>query len=170
ITSGGCSAGDYEVVKDILAKEGEIGFWTVRVKPGKPLAFGTIRGNSKTGKIKKIPHLGLPGNPVSSMVTFDLFVRPAMLKMMGKTNLIKPTMEVILEDSVTNNDGRRIMSRAVVSKRDGRYFAKLTGPQGSGILTSMSLANALVIIPENKARMNIGDVVKAIMLDWGEVQ
>ncbi len=168
ITTGGVSAGDYDVVKDILAKEGEIAFWTVRMKPGKPLAFGTIRGGSKAGIVRNIPHLGLPGNPVSSMVTFELFVRPAILKMMGKKNLAKPTIEAVLEGSAVNSDGRRILARAVVEKRDGRYFTRLTGPQGSGILTSMSLANGLVIIPEDKAKVEAGDVVQVMMLDWSE--
>ncbi len=168
VTTGGVSAGDYDVVKDILAKEGEIAFWTVRMKPGKPLAFGTIRGGSKAGIVRNIPHLGLPGNPVSSMVTFELFVRPAILKMMGKENLAKPTIEAVLEDSVVNSDGRRILARAVVKERDGKYFARLTGPQGSGILTSMSSANGLVIIPEDKARMEAGNVVRVMMLDWSE--
>jgi len=170
ITTGGVSAGDYDVVKDILAKEGEIAFWTVRMKPGKPLAFGTIRGRGKGGIVKNIPHLGLPGNPVSSMVTFELFVRPAILKMMGKKNLAKPTVEAVLEDSIVNNDGRRILARAVIKERGGRYLARLTGLQGSGILTSMSLANGLVIIPEDKARMEAGDVVQVMMLDWSEEQ
>jgi len=168
ITTGGVSAGDYDVVKDILAKEGEIAFWTVRMKPGKPLAFGTIRGSSKAGKVKNIPHLGLPGNPVSSMVTFEMFVRPSILKMMGKKNLAKPAVEAVLEDSVVNSDGRRILARAVVKERHGKYFARLTGPQGSGILTSMSLANGLAIIPEDKARMEAGDVVQVMMLDWSK--
>jgi len=168
VTTGGVSAGDYDVVKDILAKEGEITFWTVRMKPGKPLAFGTIRGSIKGGVVRNIPHLGLPGNPVSSMVTFEMFVRPAMLKMMGKKNLAKPTVEAVLEDSVVNSDGRRILARAVVKERDGRYFARLTGPQGSGILTSMSLANGLAIIPEDRARMEAGDMVRVMMLDWSE--
>jgi len=168
ITTGGVSAGDYDVVKDILAKEGEITFWTVRVKPGKPLAFGMVRGRGKAGRVRNIPHLGLPGNPVSSMVTFEMFVRPAMLKMMGRKNLAKPTVEAVLEDAVVNSDGRRILARAVVRERDGRYFARLTGPQGSGILTSMSLANALVIVPEDRARMEVGEVVRVMMLDWNK--
>jgi len=168
ITTGGVSAGDYDVVKDILAQEGEIAFWTVRMKPGKPLAFGTIKGRSKTGIVRNIPHLGLPGNPVSSMVTFELYARPAMLKMMGKKNLTKPTIEAVLEDSVVNSDGRRVFARAVVTERNDKYFAKLTGPQGSGILTSMSLANGLAIIPEDTARMEAGEVVQVMMLDWSE--
>jgi len=170
ITSGGVSLGDYDVVKDVLAKQGEIAFWTVRMKPGKPLAFGTLRGLAKDGKTKNIPHLGLPGNPVSSMVTFELFVCPAIFKMMGKKNWAKPVIEAVIENSIVNTDGRCIFARAIVRKRNGRYFAQLTGPQGSGILTSMSLANGLVIVPEDKTRVEKGDLVKVIMLDWSEEQ
>ena len=168
ITSGGVSAGDYDMVKDVLASEGEIGFWTVRMKPGKPLAFGTFKGVDEKGRAKRIPHLGLPGNPVSSMVTFELFARPAMLKMMGKKNLAKPTVEAVLEEPVVNTDGRRVYTRAIITRRDDKYYARLTGPQGSGILTSMSLANGLVIIPEDTAGAEAGDVVKVIMLGWDE--
>ncbi|MFC1950377.1 gephyrin-like molybdotransferase Glp [Chloroflexota bacterium] len=168
ITTGGVSAGDYDVVKDILAKEGKIAFWTVCMKPGKPLAFGTIRGSSKTGVARNIPHLGLPGNPVSSMVTFELFARPSILKMLGKKNLAKPTIEAVIEDSVVNSDGRRILTRVVVTEHNGKYFARLTGHQGSGILTSMSLANGLAIIPEGKERVEAGDVVQVMMLDWSK--
>ena len=126
------------------------------MKPGKPLAFGTIQG---------VPHLGLPGNSVSSMITFELFARPAMLKMMGKTNLTRPTVEVPMESRIKNSDSRRIFARAIVRKEGDRLYAKTTGPQGSGILTSMSMANALVIVPEDVAAVKEGDVVKAIMLD-----
>jgi len=159
LTTGGVSMGDYDLVKDVLAKQGEISFWKVRMKPGKPLAFGTIKG---------VPHLGLPGNPVSSMITFELFARPAILKMMGKTNLIRPTVEVTMESRIKNSDGRRIFARAIVRKEGDRLYAKTTGPQGSGILTSMSMANALVIVPEDVAAVKEGDLVKAIMLDGEE--
>ncbi len=168
ITTGGVSAGDYDVVKDVLAKQGEISFWTVRMKPGKPLAFGTIKGVSRAGIARNIPHLGLPGNPVSSMVTFELFVRPAILKMMGKKNLTKPTIEAVVENSVVNRDRRRIFARVIVEKRRGQYFARLTGPQGSGILTSMTLANGLMVIPEDKTEVVAGDIVQVMMLDWRE--
>jgi molybdopterin molybdotransferase len=159
LTTGGVSMGDYDLVKDVLAAQGKISFWKVRMKPGKPLAFGTIKG---------VPHLGLPGNPVSSMITFELFARPAMLKMMGKTNLIRPTVDVIMESDAKNNDGRRVFLRAIVRQEGDRLYAKTTGPQGSGILTSMSLANALVIVPESVAAVKKGDTVKAMMLDWNE--
>ncbi len=168
ITSGGVSAGDYDIVKDVLAKEGEITFWTVRMKPGKPLAFGTLKGVDQTGATRNIPHLGLPGNPVSSMVTFELFARPAILKMMGKKNWTKPTVEAVLEESIVKTDERRVYTRAIVEKRGNTYFARLTGPQGSGILTSMSLANGLVIVPEDKTEIKAGEVTQVIMLDWNE--
>jgi molybdopterin molybdotransferase len=143
-------------------------FWKVRVKPGKPLAFGKIKGKDKNGRAKSIPHLGLPGNAASCMVSFEIFVRPALLKMMGKKNIAKPTVEAILENTIKNDAGRRIYDRAIIEKRDGHYYARLTGPQGSGILTSMSLANGLVLIPEDREKVNKGEIVQALMLDWNE--
>ena len=168
ITIGGVSKGDYDMVKDVLAREGQINFWAVRIKPGKPLAFGTIKGTDKNGVTRSIPHLGLPGNPVSAMVTFEIFARPAILKMLGKKNLSKPTVAAVLEDSIVNTDGRRIHDRVIVEKRNGQYFARLTGKQGSGILSSMSRANGLAIVPEDRAEVKAGEVVQVIMLDWNE--
>jgi molybdopterin molybdotransferase len=168
ITSGGVSMGDYDMVKNVLAKEGEIGFWTVRMKPGKPLAFGTIRGRDSAGKAREIPHLGLPGNPVSSMVTFEIYVRPSIFKMMGKTRINKPVIDAVMEDTAKNTDGRRFYTRAIITRRDGKYFAHLTGDQGSGILTSMSLANGLAIVPEDIKKIGPGEPIKVMMLDWDE--
>jgi molybdopterin molybdotransferase len=167
ITSGGVSKGDYDIVKNVLAEHGEVSFWTVCMKPGKPLAFGIIR-KTEGGNEKKVPHLGLPGNPVSSMVTFEQFARPAILKMMGKEVLAKPTIRAIIEDDVVNTDGRRIFARVIVTKRNGQYHASVTGPQGSGILTSMAKANGLAIIRENNKGVKAGDMVEVQMLDWGE--
>jgi molybdopterin molybdotransferase len=163
ITSAGVSVGEYDVVKDVLAELGKISFWTVRMKPGKPLAFGTL-----TQKGKRVPHLGLPGNPVSSMVTFEQFARPAILKMMGKKNLAKPTISAVSESHIENTDGRRIFARAIVRKEGQQYFARITGPQGSGILTSMAKANGLLIVPEKTKAINKGDEVSVQMLDWRE--
>jgi molybdopterin molybdotransferase len=168
LTTGGVSMGDYDMVKDILARDGQMVFWQVRVKPGKPLAFGKIKGRDKDGGTKSIPHLGLPGNAVSCMVSFELFVRPALLKMMGKKNINKPIVEAIIEDNVHNDAGRRLYNRAIVEKRNGHYYARLTGPQGSGILASMSLANGLVLIPEERKTVTKGETVQALMLDWNE--
>ncbi|MBT9161579.1 MAG: Molybdopterin molybdenumtransferase [Dehalococcoidia bacterium] len=163
ITSGGVSMGDYDIVKDVLAELGAISFWTVRMKPGKPLAFGVLTRNGR-----RVPHLGFPGNPVSSMIAFEQFARPAILKMLGKNNLAKPTISAISESRIENRDGRRVFARAIVRKGDGQYFARLTGPQGSGILTSMSRANALLVVPENVATVEVGDEVSVQMLDWRE--
>jgi molybdopterin molybdotransferase len=168
LTTGGVSMGDYDMVKDILARDGQMVFWKVRVKPGKPLAFGKIKGKTKDGKPRSIPHLGLPGNATSCMVSFELFVRPALLKMMGKKRLDKPAVPAIINESVKNDAGRRIYDRAITEKQDGHYIARLTGPQGSGILTSMALANSLVLIPEETDNVNKGDTVQALMLDWNE--
>jgi len=167
ITSGGVSLGDYDVVKKVLAKRGEIALWSVCMKPGKPSAFGVFN-KREGGREKKVPHLGLPGNPVSSMVTFEQFARPAILKMMGKENWVKPSIPAIMEDDVINTDGRRLFARVVVAKRDGQYYARVTGPQGSGILTSMVKANGLAIVPEDSSGVKAGDVVQVQMLDWSE--
>ncbi len=158
LTSAGVSVGDYDVVKDVLGAEGEMHFWQVRMKPGKPLAFGEIQG---------VPILGLPGNPVSAMVSFEQFARPAILKMLGKTQLRKPTVEAILEEDVESS-GRRSFKRAVITKRNGEYYASVTGSDGSGILTSMVKANGLAIIPEGIRLMKAGERVTVQMLDWPE--
>ena len=169
ITSGGVSKGDYDVVKDVLSEHGEIGFWTVCMKPGKPIAFGVIN-KAKGREKRKVPHLGLPGNPVSSMVTFEQFARPAILKMMGKQTLAKPTIRAIIDADIANSDERRVFARVVVTRRGGQYHASLTGPQGSGMLTSMVKANGLAVIPENSSGAKAGDVVEVQMLDWQEEQ
>jgi len=166
ITCGGVSLGDYDIVKDVLAKRGQIALWTICMKPGKPSAFGVIRQGRK-----RLPHLGLPGNPVSAMITFEQFARPAILKMMGKENLAKPTVQAIMDDAVENTDGRRIFARVVLNliqdtKVGEEYHACLVGPQGSGILTSMAKANGLAIIPENIPGVKPGDKVLVQMLDW----
>jgi molybdopterin molybdotransferase len=113
-------------------------FWRVRMRPGKPLAFGVLHGVDSRGRERTVPHLGLPGNPVSTMVAFDQFARPALLKMQGQTAWSRPSVEAILEETVVNDDGRRSYFRGVLTKRNGRYYARLTGPQGSNILTSMA--------------------------------
>ncbi len=159
ITSGGVSVGDFDVVKKVLAAEGEIAFWRVRMKPGKPLAFGHIRG---------VPILGLPGNPVSAMVSFELFARPAILKMLGKKRLVKPTVESTLVDGIERKDDRRHFVRVTLQRRDGGYEARLTGNQGSGILLSMVKAQGLAIIPEDVNRLPPGTKVRVMMLDWPE--
>lgn len=163
VTSAGVSRGDFDVVKDVLAREGDVNFWTVRMKPGKPLAFGSFTAPDG----RRVPHLGLPGNPVSSMVTFELFGRPAIFTMLGRSNWERPMIKAVTRDRVVNVDGRRFYARCIVSKgEDGRWYADLTGPQGSGILTSMSKANALTVIPEDVAAAEPGDEIDVMMIDW----
>lgn len=159
LTSGGVSVGDFDLVKEVLAAEGQITFWQVKMKPGKPLAFGVLGG---------VPLLGLPGNPVSVMVAFELFARPAILKMQGKTCLQKPLVEATLLDEIPAKDERRHFVRVMVEKRGDEWYARLTGEQGSGILTSMVKANGLAIIPEDWRRAEAGSRVKVMMLDWPE--
>ena len=157
ISSAGISVGDYDLVKDVLKDLGmEMVFWKVAMKPGKPLAFGTIAGK---------PAFGLPGNPVSSMVSFEQFVRPSLLKMMGHHQLFRPTIEAILKEDIQKEPGRRHYIRALVSFEKDRYFVTTTGAQGSGILRSMVRANGLVVIPENQEKVRAGEKVLVQLLD-----
>ena len=149
ITSGGVSVGEYDVVKTVLSKLGEIDFWRVAMKPGKPQAYGLANDR---------PIFGLPGNPVSSLVVFELFVRPALLKMAGHSILLRPTFKAILEEQVVNKDGRVTYMRAIITSRDGTYYARTTGPQGSGILYSLVLANGFIIIPSGMTIKAGGEV------------
>jgi molybdopterin molybdotransferase len=156
LTSGGVSVGDFDLVKDVLAAEGEMDFWRVRMKPGKPLAFGRIGG---------VPILGLPGNPVSVMVSFEMFARPALLKMQGATDWRRPTVEATLMDEIPHKDERRHFVRVRLAWEDEEYHAHLTGAQGSGILSSLVKANALAVIPEGWDHAPAGARVAVIALD-----
>ncbi|MDE2842347.1 MAG: molybdopterin molybdotransferase MoeA [Chloroflexota bacterium] len=168
VTSAGVSKGDYDVVKDVLTERGDINFWSVRMRPAKPLAFGMLRGDPVNGTGRPVPLMGLPGNPVSAMVAFEMFARPAIRTMLGRKRLARPVVQGILTAPIYNSDGRRVYARVEVEKRDGIYYANPTGPQGSNILTSMSRANALAICPDHLARKDAGEQVDIIMLDWNE--
>ncbi|MDA1239564.1 MAG: molybdopterin-binding protein, partial [Chloroflexi bacterium] len=168
VTSAGVSRGDFDVVKTVLAEVGEVGFWTVRMKPGKPLAFGTFR--APDGRL--VPHVGLPGNPVSAMVTFELFGRAAVFKMLGRLQSDaeawrRPTVRAVALDRISNSDGRRFFARGIAPQRaeDGRWQVRLTGPQGSGVLTSMSLANAYAVVPEDVPAIEPGEECEVILVD-----
>ena len=161
ITSAGVSVGDHDVVKDVLKAEGEIHLWKVKMKPGKPLAFGTIQG---------VPLLGLPGNPTSSMVSFEQFARPAILKMQGRTKLVKPTVEAILDDPLRRTD-RRGYQRVIVHRdQNGVYHAGTAGLQASGFISAMARANGLAVVPEGEGVLPPGTRVTVQMLDWPEVE
>ncbi len=166
ITTAGVSRGDYDIVKDVLMRQGQIAFWTVRMRPAKPIAFGTL--SAPNGR--RVPHLGLPGNPVSSLVAFEEFGRPAVYKMLGKRNFAKPTIKAVLEEAIVNHDERRVYARAIVTKRGDTYYARLTGSQSSGVLTSMAKANGLAICPDDVPIKKAGEIVDVQMLDWTEEQ
>lgn len=155
VTSGGVSVGDYDLVKAVLAELGDIAFMEVAMKPAKSLAFGLIQSK---------PVFGLPGNPASSMISFERFVRPAILKMGGRTDLFRPRIEVVVDDRIKKKLGRRNFLRVIVEQRNGKVHARLTGAQGSAMLTSMSLSNALLIVPEEIAVVEPGDRLTAEVL------
>tara|TARA_A100001037_G_C15154335_1_gene643112 strand:+ start:25940 stop:27232 length:1293 start_codon:yes stop_codon:yes gene_type:complete len=163
LTSAGVSKGDYDFVKEVLTKNGEMNFWSVRMRPAKPLAFGIINIKGTT-----IPLIGLPGNPVSALVAFEMFGRPSILKMRGKQKLNRTIVSGTLNGTIHNFDGRRVYARVVVSESNSGFIATPTGPQGSNILTSMSKSNGLAICPENETSKQNGDTVKIIMTDWNE--
>jgi molybdopterin molybdotransferase len=164
LTSGGVSVGDFDVVKKVLAGEGEITFWRVRMKPGKPLAFGQIAAEVN-GVARSVPVLGMPGNPVSVMVSFEIFARPAILKMLGVDDLDKPMVDAVLDDEIRSKDERRHYVRVCIDRREDGYHASLTGAQGSGILTSMVKANGFAVIPEDWTHAPAGSRVKAMFFD-----
>lgn len=138
ISSAGVSVGTFDVVRAVLDELGEVQFWRVNVRPGKPLAFGQIQG---------VPFFGLPGNPVSAMVTFDVFVRPALLKLLHRTDDAETITAVTGEDM--RSDGRRSYIRVRLENENGQVIARTTGTQSSGALMSMVLADGLLIIPED---------------------
>jgi molybdopterin molybdotransferase len=158
ITSAGVSVGDLDHTRDVFADlGGKQRFWKVGMRPGAPLAFGML---------KDIPWLGLSGNPVSAMVSFELFIRPALRKMQGYTNFFRRTLTVTLEEEVKIAAKLTHFLRALVTrKEDGTFVARLTGQQSSGALTSMTKANALLIVPETSQTVAKGAQLKALMLD-----
>lgn len=157
ITSAGVSVGEHDHTRNAIESMGTaLDFWRVRMRPGAPLGFGRVNG---------IPWIGLPGNPVSAMVTFELFVRPAIRRLLGHARVHRRPVPVLLDEPVSIGAKLTHFYRAVVSPgADGRLHAKLTGPQGSGILTSMSLANALLIVPEDASTVPAGETLHALLL------
>lgn len=158
ITSAGVSVGDLDHTRDVFASlGGKQKFWKVKMRPGAPLAFGLLKG---------VPWLGLSGNPVSAMVSFELFIRPALRKMQGYQTFFRRTVAVTLEEEVKIGAKLTHFLRAVVTRQpDGALSARLTGHQSSGALTSMAKANALLIVPETNPKVPKGTQLNALMLD-----
>jgi molybdopterin molybdotransferase len=157
VTSAGVSVGEFDHTRAALEEMGaQMALWRVRMRPGAPVGFGTIAG---------IPWIGLPGNPVSVMVTFELFVRPTIRRMLGHTRLHRRPVTVTIEEPVRIGAKLTHFLRAIVTTQpDGSLTARLTGPQGSGILTSMSLANALLVVPEDRPEVPAGERLSALLL------
>jgi molybdopterin molybdotransferase len=157
VTTAGISVGEHDYLRSVLAELGaEQRFWKVRIRPGAPVGFGLLRD---------VPWIGLPGNPVSTMVTFELFVRPAIRKMSGRPLPFRRGVPVRVAERIALKPRLQHFLRAVVTEGPGGLEARPTGPQGSGILTSMMLANALVVVPEGQFETPAGAVLQALRLD-----
>ncbi|MBI2526960.1 MAG: molybdopterin molybdotransferase MoeA [Candidatus Rokubacteria bacterium] len=150
LTSGGVSVGDYDLVKAVLRESGGIDFWQVAMQPGRPLAVG---------RIGPAHFFGLPGNPVASMLTFCLFVRPALWKLAGRRDLFPPRFHAVAVEPLSKKPGRREFKRGVLAYTGERWEARSTGPQGSGILTSMARANCFIVIEEERGDVAPGERV-----------
>ena len=155
VTTAGVSVGEHDLVRDVLQElGGELKLWRIAMRPGAPVGFGLLGG-------RDIPWIGLPGNPVSTMVTFELFVRPAIRRLQGHALPFRRTVRVVVREPITLGPKLRHYLRAIVDGRD----ARLTGPQGSGILTSMARANALLIVPADMPVVPAGAELEALILD-----
>jgi len=161
VSSAGVSVGAMDFIRDVVESDGKLDFWRVNMRPGKPLAFG---------KYRRVPFVGLPGNPVSAFVGFEVFVRPALARLGGLAAdravtepVSRRRVHVELAEKI-ESDGRESYLRAVVEEHDGRLVAKLTGHQGSGNLLSLVQANALLIIPAGVKSLAIGARADAWLL------
>jgi molybdopterin molybdotransferase len=155
LSSAGVSVGAFDFVRSVLEQHGSLTFWRVNMRPGKPLAFGSYRG---------VPFVGLPGNPVSAYVGFEVFIRPGLEKMLGLPGLHRASVQARLEESI-DSDGRESYLRAVLTPREGQFYARLTGHQGSGNLHSLVQANSLLIIPSGVKSLPSGALAEAWLLD-----
>lgn len=160
VSSAGVSVGDRDYMRGVLAELGcRLDFWGVRMKPGFPMAFGRFPGNS-------LPLVfGLPGNPVSAMVTFEQFVRPVLRKMGGHRTLFRPVVKATLAHSLEKNPGRLHYIRVRLKASKEGWSASTTGNQSSGVLTSMAVAHGLLVFPEEATRLNEGESVSVHLLD-----
>jgi molybdopterin molybdotransferase len=161
VTSGGVSVGDHDHMKPVMSELGTIDFWAIAIRPGRPLAFGQLRDGER-----RVPVFGLPGNVVSSLVTFELFVRPALLRMQGRTNVSRPRTRATLVERIDTVPALRVFARGIHDAVAGTV--RTTGPQGSGILRSLSLANCLIDLPAGRARYEAGEQVDVILTELPE--
>lgn len=161
ITSGGVSVGEADFTKQMMAKLGDVTFWKIAMRPGRPMAFGRIASNGRSAFL-----FGLPGNPVAVMVTFYHFVRGALLRMMGATDAGAPLVPAVSATPIRKRPGRTEYQRAIAALNDrGQLEVRLTGQQGSGVLRSMSEANCFVVLAHEQGQVNAGDAVQVLLFD-----
>lgn len=142
--------GEYDLIKQVLAEEGDVGFWQVAMQPAKPFAFGHVAGT---------PLFGLPGNPVSVMVAFEQFARPALLRMQGATHLLRPRVQVTMGEDVVTDAAKTVFMRVVLRHEDGRQVAYRSGGQGSHVLSAVAGADGFAVIPVGVGAVAAGDTV-----------
>jgi molybdenum cofactor synthesis domain-containing protein len=160
ISTGGVSMGDYDYVKQVLGELGSVEFWTVAMQPGKPFAFGSING---------VPLFGLPGNPVSTFVSFEQFVRPAILHMMGATNVLRTRIVGTMGEDVRTHDAKTVFLRVLLAQdTNGTFVAVQSGGQGSHMHSSLANADAFAVVPEGVGTLSAGDDVMLEMFRWPE--
>jgi molybdopterin molybdotransferase len=164
ISSGGVSVGEADFTKQIMQELGDVGFWKIAMRPGRPMAFGMLK--PVDGSERKTLFFGLPGNPVAVMVTFYQFVRSALLQLNGASQTEPPMTQAIAEAPIRKKPGRTEFQRAIMGRGpDGKPTVKLTGSQGAGILRSMSEANCFVILPHDQGNVAAGDWVDVALFD-----
>jgi len=160
VTSGGVSVGEADYTKQMMAKLGDVVFWKIAMRPGRPMAFGRIKAEGRSAYL-----FGLPGNPVAVMVTFYHFVRGALLHMMGRSDTDLPLLRATSEMSIRKRPGRTEYQRGILEHKDGEWTVRLTGAQGSGILRSMSEANCFVVLGHEQGGVKAGDPVDVMLMD-----
>ena len=162
VTSGGVSMGAYDIVKLALRDRGTVGFFKIAMQPGKPFGFGTVGG---------IPFFGLPGNPVSVFVSFEQFMRPALLAMMGSDRLYRDRVEGVLDDGADTNPAKTVFLRVSTERdSDGRWHARQSGGQSSNVLSALAFADALAVVPIGVGRVEPGGTVDLEMIHWPEAR
>jgi molybdopterin molybdotransferase len=161
VTSGGVSVGEADYTRQIMAQLGEVAFWKIAMRPGRPLAFGRIASNDHSACL-----FGLPGNPVAVMVSFYFFAREALLRMMGAEAAPLPLLRVPTQSAIRKKPGRTEYQRGILAvDAQGRQTVRTTGAQGSGVLRSMSEANCMVVLAHEQGNVEAGDEVDVIVFD-----
>lgn len=160
VSTGGVSMGDFDFVKQVLGDTGSVDFWRVAMQPGKPFAFGNVSG---------VPLFGLPGNPVSTFVSFEQFVRPAILSMMGSSHLFRPRVRGVMGEDVQTNDQKDVFLRVLLAEdSNGSFVAVRSGGQGSNVLSALAAAEAFAVVPVGVGSLSAGDPVTLEMFTWAE--